>query len=78
VSVSFDERNLVPNAGLLPAAVLAQRIDVAGLVDSRLRLARHGANSGAKALSVVGSMLGRWGTASTTSRCCGPAPRLVV
>jgi hypothetical protein len=27
VSVSFDETNLVPNAGLLPAAVLAQRID---------------------------------------------------
>jgi len=47
----------VPNAGLLPAAVLAERLDVAGLVDRRLRLARHGANSGAKALSVVGSIL---------------------
>jgi len=57
VSVSFDETNLVPNAGLLPAAVLAERLDVAGLVDRRLRLARHGANSGAKALSVVGSIL---------------------
>jgi len=57
VSVSFDETNLVPNAGLLPAAVLAERFDVAGLVDRRLRLARHGANSGAKALSVVGSIL---------------------
>ncbi len=57
VSTSFDETNLVPNAGLLPAAVLAQRIHLAGLVDSRLKLARHGANSGAKALSVIGSML---------------------
>ena len=57
MSVSFDERNLVPNAGLLPAAVLAQRIDLAGLVDERLRLSRHGASSGAKALTVVGSML---------------------
>ena len=57
VSVSFDETNLVPNAGLLPAAVLAQRIDLAELVDRRLKLARHGANSGAKALSVIGSML---------------------
>jgi len=57
VSVSFDETNLVPNAGLLPAAVLAQRLDLAGLVDRRLRLARHGANSGAKAMSVIGSML---------------------
>ncbi len=46
-----------PNTGLLPAAVLAQRIDLAGLVDARLRLARHGANSGAKALSVVGAVL---------------------
>jgi hypothetical protein len=49
--------NLVPCAGLLPAAVLAQRLDVAGLVDERLTLARHGANSGTKALTVVGSML---------------------
>jgi len=57
VSVSFDETNLVPNAGLLPAAVLAQRLDLAGLIDRRLHLARHGANSGAKALSVIGSML---------------------
>ena len=57
VSVSFDETNLLPNAGLLPAAVLAQRIDLVGLVDERLKLARHGANSGAKASSVIGSML---------------------
>ena len=55
--MSFDETNLVSNAGLLPAAVLAQRIDLGGLIDSRLRLARHAANSGAKALSVIGSML---------------------
>jgi hypothetical protein len=57
VSTNFDETNLVPNAGLLPAALLAQRIDLAGLIDQRLHLARHGANSGAKALSVIGSML---------------------
>lgn len=53
VSVSFDEANLVPCAGLLPAAVLAQRINPAGLVDGRLTLARHGANGGTKALSVM-------------------------
>jgi DDE family transposase len=57
VEVSFDESNLVPCAGLLPAAVLAQRLGVAGLVDDRLTLARHGANSGTKALTVIGSML---------------------
>ena len=55
--VSFDETNLVSNAGLLPAAALAQRIDLGGLIDSRLGLAKHAANSGAKALSVIGSML---------------------
>jgi len=57
VSVSFTETNLVPNAGLLPAAALAQKIGLGGLVDQRLRLAAQGANSGAKALTVVGSML---------------------
>jgi hypothetical protein len=57
VDVSFDESNLMPCAGLLPAAVLAQRIDVAGVVDERLTLTRHGANSGVKAMSVIGSML---------------------
>ena len=57
VSASFDEPNLLPCAGLLPAAVLAQRIDVAGLVDERVTLARHGANSGTKAMTVIGSML---------------------
>ena len=55
--MSFDESNLVPNAGLLPAAVLAQRLDLGGLIDTRLRLAAQGANSGAKALTVIGSML---------------------
>ena len=55
--MSFDETNLVPNAGLLPAAVLAERIGLAELVDQRLHLAQHGANSGTKALTVVGSML---------------------
>ncbi len=57
VTTTFDESNLVPNAGLLPAAVLAQRIDLAGLVEERLKLARHGASSGTKALTVIGSML---------------------
>ena len=55
--MSFTEKNLVPNAGLLPAAVLAQRIGLGELIDQRLGLAQHGANSGAKALTVIGSML---------------------
>ena len=49
VSVTFDEANLVPCAGLLPAAVLAQRLDVAGVVEDRLTLPRDGAFSGTKA-----------------------------
>jgi hypothetical protein len=57
VSLSFTETNLVPNAGLVTAAALVQRIGLADLVDQRLRLAAEGANSGAKALTVVGSML---------------------
>jgi hypothetical protein len=57
VSVSFDEANLVPSAGLLVAALLAQRIGLAELVDQRLRLACHGANGGTKALTVIGPML---------------------
>jgi hypothetical protein len=57
VSVRFTETNLVPNAGLVTAAALAQRIGLGDLVDQRLRLASEGANSGAKALTVVGSML---------------------
>ena len=55
--MSFTEKNLVPNAGLLPAAVLAQRIGLGELIDQRLRLASHGAHGGAKALTVIGSML---------------------
>jgi hypothetical protein len=55
--VSFTETNLVPNAGLVTAAALVQRIGLGGLVDQRLWLASEGANSGAKALTVVGSML---------------------
>ena len=57
VSIGFTEKNLVPNAGLLPAAVLAQRIGLAELIDRRLQLAQQGANSGAKAMTVIGSML---------------------
>ena len=55
--MSFSEANLVPNAGLLPAAVLAQRVGLGDLVDRRLRLAVEGANSSAKALTVIGSIL---------------------
>ena len=69
VSVSCDEPNLVSGAGLLPAAGLTQKIGLAGLVEQRVRLARHGANGGTKALTVIGSML-LGGIRSPTPRCC--------
>ncbi len=60
VAVMFDEDNLVPNAGLVAPALLAQRLNVAEVMDRRVRLdpGRPGAaNSGAKALTMLGAML---------------------
>jgi hypothetical protein len=57
VAVRFDEASLVPSAGLLTVAALAQRVNLAGVVDARVRLASEAANSGAKALTVIGSIL---------------------
>ena len=55
--MNFIETNLIPNAGRLPAAMLAQRIDLLGLFDERLQLAERDASSGSKALTVIGSIL---------------------
>jgi hypothetical protein len=44
VAVKFDEDNLVPSAGLLAPAVLAQRLGVAELVDQRVCLPKDGAS----------------------------------
>jgi len=74
--LSFDETTLVPNAGLLPAAVLVERLGLAELVDQRLHLARHGANSGTKARARSGRCW-RAGTASTTS-AVWPGSRLTL
>ena len=46
--MSCTETNLIPNAGLLPAAMLAQQLDLSGLFDGRLTLGEHGANWGAR------------------------------
>ena len=47
----------MPGAGLLPAALLVQRIGLASLIDRRLHLPVEAANSGVKACTVLGSML---------------------
>lgn len=60
IETTFTEDNLVPNAGLVVPAALAQRIGVAELVDQRVQLpedAAGGAASGAKAMTVIGAML---------------------
>ena len=58
VSVSFDEPNLVSHAGLVPVAELAQRLRVGERIDETVTLAGSvGANSGAKALTLIGSVL---------------------
>lgn len=60
IETTFTEDNLVPNAGLVVPAALAQRIGVAELVDQRVQLpdgAVGGAASGAKAMTVIGAML---------------------
>src|SRR4051794_41866853 len=67
VSVSCDEPNLVSGAGLLPAAVLAQKGGLSGVVERRVRLARHGANGGTKTLTVGGAMLLGGGSVADTA-----------
>ncbi|HZL04110.1 MAG TPA: IS1380 family transposase, partial [Coriobacteriia bacterium] len=59
VSVTFDEDRLIPNAGLVAPALLAQRLGIAGLVDARVKLAAGpgAAFGGAKAVTVLGAML---------------------
>jgi hypothetical protein len=60
IETTFDEDNLVANAGLLAPAALAQQLGVAETVDERVRLpvdAAGRANCGTKAMTVIGAML---------------------
>lgn len=55
---SFDEPNLVSHAGLLAPAMLAERVGLPGLIAGTLTVPGPcGANSAAKALTVIGGML---------------------
>jgi hypothetical protein len=57
VDVVFDEPNLVSCAGLIPVMRLAEQVDLAGLVDRRVRPdLSTGANPGGKAMAVVAGM----------------------
>lgn len=60
IETTFDEDNLVANAGLLVPGALAQKLGVAELVDEHLKLPEAAvgrANGGTKAMTVIGSML---------------------
>ena len=60
IETTFDEDNLVANAGLLAPGALAQKLGVAELIDDRLVLpvdAAGRANGGTKAMTVIGAML---------------------
>jgi hypothetical protein len=60
VETTFDDDNVVPNAGLQAPAAIAQKLGVGALVDARVKLpadAEGRANCGVKALTVVGAML---------------------
>jgi len=57
VDAVFDEANLVSCAGLLPVMRLAEQVDLAGLVASRVRPdLSTGSNPGGKAAAVVAEM----------------------
>lgn len=59
VITTFDESSLLPNAGLLPAAVRVQRIGLPGLIDERLKSAAHAASSGTAKFDVRFSLTAR-------------------
>ncbi|MEW1914126.1 IS1380 family transposase [Kitasatospora sp. NPDC085895] len=60
VSVTFDERNLIADAGLVPLVRLAERLGLPDLIADRVRIAGAGngggANPGAKAMTMVAAM----------------------
>ncbi len=60
IETTFDENNLVPNAGLVAPAALAQKLGLAELIHQRVILPADAvgrAASGAKAMTVIGAML---------------------
>lgn len=60
MQTTFDEDNLVANAGLQAPAALAQKLGLAESIDERVKLPQGAvgrANCGTKALTVIGAML---------------------
>ena len=80
IETTFDEDNLVANAGLQVPAALAQKLGVAELVDEHLQLPADAvgrANGGTKAMTVIGAMLaGGDSIADTEVLRAGAGPEL--
>ena len=59
IDVSFDDPNLVANAGLLLTATLADRLDLEAMIDSTVRLGGRtgGARPGRKVLTLTHAMI---------------------
>jgi hypothetical protein len=60
METTFDEDNLVANAGLAAPAALAQKLSIAEVIDERVKLPEGVANRahcGTKAMTVIGAML---------------------
>ena len=60
VAVSFDDPNLVANAGLLLTATLADRLDLEAMIDDTVKLGDRvgGARPGRKVLTLAHAMIG--------------------
>ena len=59
LSVTFDDPNLVANAGLMLPGTLAQKLGISEVVDERVDLSGRvgGANCGIKAMTVISALL---------------------
>jgi len=76
--MTFDDDTLLPNGGLAVAALLAQKLGVADLVDDHVKITGEGgANGGAKAATVIGSALAGGDYIDDTAALrAGATPRL--
>ena len=76
IQITFDDRRLVANAGLLLPATLARHLGLPELVRQRLDLgdAPGRANTSDKMMTLVASALAG-ATALTTPMCCAPGGR---
>ena len=75
IEVTFDEPNLVANAGLLLVATLTIRLGLERLINATVHLSGRvgGALPGRKVLTLVHAMAAG-GSASTTPTFCAVAP----